>query len=150
MWKLIICLACLLACAGAEVALVHHRDGNPVEDADTVQVNKKCVTAGATYSTSFVKLSGDCPDASNGLLQIDPNGKAIVGANCIDHSDYQACTTFENEYCDSWFYKEELTGQLNWSPSGGQANGMLVLTAFDLQTGEYFCSSIYQATYVRQ
>ncbi len=125
----------------------------PQDDAGTDGMAlKTChVPGGGMYNVTFKKLSGDCPDVTEGgNAWINPDGTRVDPPECKDYSVVDPCTTYVNEDCKSWVYDQWLTGQLNWSPSGDQATGNLTFTAYVLQNGALFCSSVYETTFTLQ
>lgn len=122
------------------------------DDAGGDARTKSChVPAGGMYNVTFKKLSGDCPDVTEGgNAWINADGTRIDPPNCMDYSVVDPCTTYVNEDCKSWVYDQWLTGQLNWAPNGAMAWGDLTFTAYVIQNGALFCSSVYQTTFILQ
>lgn len=150
MSKLRCALACVLALVpGVGCYVSAASDNDASTEASTTE--KRCVIPNAGYQVKFDYVSGDCSDSSvEGVVNTDDAGHTVFPTNCNDMSMYAACTTFQNEYCHTWAWNEELTGELDWSQSGQSASGVLTLVAYDVFDGGLYCSAQYQTTYTLQ
>jgi len=141
-----IVLAIAVVLSGCAVGVAPTDNGN-----SNSILPKTCKTVNSKYEVVFTKLDGDCPqDTAIGYIWLDSDGNLNLPLNCTDHGQSTACTNFLDETCNTWLYKENMTGELDWSPAGTSAHGYLTYTTFELQSGKLSCSSVYETTYTLQ
>lgn len=137
----------------ASACFVTSDDASPVDAGVDVEASAKtCWTPNAKYAVTFTLLSGDCQNIDDRVSYqwLNDNGSLDIPPNCVDHGTHAACTSWIDERCNGWTYKEVLSGELDWSASGQTARGALTFTVFDLGDGGVSCSSVYDTNYTLQ
>ncbi len=125
---------------------------DPVPDAGADAAQKTCWTPNAQYAVTFTLVSGNCPNVDGNVSYqwLNPDGSLNIPSNCTEHGTHSMCTSWIDETCIGLVYKQVLMGELDWSPSGQTAHGLLTFTATELQNDYVFCSSVYNTNYTLQ
>ena len=133
----------LMGCAVGNAATVSN---------DQPMAHKDCRIANSEYRVDFTKIDGDCPtETALGYIWFDDSTDQIIfPSGCTNYAPATACTNYLDEVCYTWLYKEQMSGEMDWSAGGTYAHGYLTFTSFLRDDGSYSCSSVYETTYTYQ